>query len=213
MAGGSHLPFFMLMSYNDKYKRDGLYWGSEPTTSCKLLVEKIPIKKDHNLSVLDIGTGEGRDALYLAKLGFEVTAFDLSPVGVDKLYLQAKDKNLKIETFVADIKDFQIDKKFDICLSTGTLHYLPPEIREQRIEYLKTLVEPGGFHVFSVFVEKPFIPKAPDAESNAYLFQSGELMSYYHDWEIIYTTEAIFDCNSSGTPHQHATNRIVAQKR
>lgn len=213
MAGGQHLPFFIIMSYNDKYKQDGLYWGSEPTKTCRLLVEKIPFQKDCRLKVLDIGTGEGRDALYLAALGFDVTAFDLSPVGIEKLAKIAEAKNLTVESFVADIKDFRCDNKFDICLSSGTLHYLSPEIRAERIEYFKTLVDIDGYHVFSVFVEKPFVPPAPDAEKNTFLFKSGELMSYYHDWEIIHTAEEIFNCNSGGTPHQHATNRVVARKK
>jgi len=61
-------------------------------------------------------------------------------------------------------------------------------------------------------VEKPFIPRAPDAEATAYLYRSGELMSYYWDWEILYCVEEIFDCMSSGIPHKHAVNRIIARR-
>jgi tellurite methyltransferase len=37
-------------------------------------------------------------------------------------------------------------------------------------------------------------------------------MSYYWEWEILYGTEEIFDCTSSGVPHKHAVNRIIARR-
>lgn len=66
--------------------------------------------------------------------------------------------------------------------------------------------------MFSVFVKKPFIPIAPEGESTAHTWLSGDLFTYYHDWRIDYCIEEIFDCMSSGIPHQHATNRILAKK-
>ena len=64
----------------------------------------------------------------------------------------------------------------------------------------------------SVFVHKPFIPPAPDGEATAPRWISGELFTHYANWRIEYCTEEIFDCVSSGVPHQHAMNRVVARK-
>lgn len=66
--------------------------------------------------------------------------------------------------------------------------------------------------IFSVFVKKPFIEKAPDRESKAQIWISGELSTFYHDWKIEYCNGEIFDCESSGIPHKHAINRIIARK-
>lgn len=43
-------------------------------------------------------------------------------------------------------------------------------------------------------------------------FDLGEILTCYHDWEILFFEETVFDCNSSGIHHQHAVNRIVARK-
>ena len=67
-------------------------------------------------------------------------------------------------------------------------------------------------NVFSVFVRKSFIPKAPDADKTAHTWLSGELLTYYHDWKIEFCTEEIFDCMSGGVPHQHAVNRMTARR-
>ncbi len=56
------------------------------------------------------------------------------------------------------------------------------------------------------------IGKAPDAEKTVHSWISGELLTYLHDWKIEFCTEDIIDCMSSGVPHQHAVNRIVARK-
>ena len=72
-----------------------------------------------------------------------------------------------------------------------TLHYLPPPARSQRFENYKDCTSLDGINALSVFVEKPFIPKAPDSEETPHPYKSGELMSYYWDWEIVYYVELI----------------------
>jgi len=70
----------------------------------------------------------------------------------------------------------------------------------------------GGLNVFSALLHKPFIPPAPDADAGAHLFRSGELFAHYAAWRIEHCAEEVFDCMSSGVPHQHAVNRMVARK-
>jgi hypothetical protein len=78
--------------------------------------------------------------------------------------------------------------------------------------YRVLALRPHGLHAFSVLIEKPFIPPAPDAEPTAHLWVSGEILTHYHDWIIEYFAEDIFDCMSSGVPHKHAVNRIIARR-
>jgi tellurite methyltransferase len=100
-----------------------------------------------------------------------------------------------------------------VLFSTGVLQYVPAERRNDLFANYREHTNPGGLDVFSVFVEKPFIAKAPDAENAAHKWISGELLTYYHDWKIEFCTEEIFDCMSSGVPHQHAVNRVLARNQ
>jgi tellurite methyltransferase len=79
-------------------------------------------------------------------------------------------------------------------------------------ENYKRFTTDGGLNAFSLFVRKPFIARAPDGDPNTEPWRSGELFTLYHDWRIDYCEERIFDCMSSGVPHQHATNRVIARK-
>jgi len=124
----------------------------------------------------------------------------------------AEEAGVHVKTIHADIVEYELEDIYDVIFSTGTLQYLPPEVREKRFQNYKEHTAPKGIIAFSVFVRKPFIPRAPDAEETAFLYRSGELMGYFWDWEIIYSTEEIFDCMSSGIPHKHAVNRIIARR-
>ena len=68
----------------------------------------------------------------------------------------------------------------------------------------------------NAFVRKPFIELAPDmeeAEREVEPWRSGELAGYYHDWLFHQNDEIIFDCNSSGVPHKHCMDILIAEKK
>lgn len=196
--------------YNERYKRDQLYWGMAPSAMCYKTLSLLPPKKP--LKVLDLGCGEGQDAIFFARNGYEVTAFDLSPVGIDKAVSRAKSLNLNIQFFVADVSEFQPKETYDIVFSSGVLQYVPPEKRRELINTFKKNTNPDGIHVLHTFVGKPFVKIAPDAEANEVLWTSGEILTYYHDWFIEDFAEEIKGCMSSGVAHEHAHNRIFARK-
>ena len=124
----------------------------------------------------------------------------------------AREVGVSLEAFTADLLEFRLEEPFDIFFSTGTLHFIPEELRAELLGHYKQFTRPGGLHAFSVFVRKPFIAEAPDADEGVRLWISGELFMHYHDWKIEFCTEEIFDCTSGGVPHQHAVNRILARK-
>jgi len=198
--------------YDRRYSQDKLYWGTKPSDLCDRLLEFCAPDDDHPYTLIDLGAGEGRNAVYLAQAGFSVTALDHSAAGVDKAKRVAKEAGVRIDTIVANIENCRLPEMYDVTFSTGTFHYLPQALRADRIGYFKARTTDGGIHAISVLVQKPFIKAAPDAEPGVVLFKSGELLSYYWDWEILHSYEGIFDCMSSGIPHRHAVNRIVARR-
>ena len=197
--------------YDDKYRSEGYYyWGKRPSTICYEVLKRMP--PECPLKLLDIGCGEGRNAVFFARNGYQVTAFDLSTIGVEKTKEMAAEAGVSLVAFKADLLEYRLEASFDVLFSTGTLHYIPNELRAEILDNYKQHTNPEGMHVFSVFVSKPFIPQAPDAEASAHFWVSGELFTYYHDWMIEFCAEEIFDCTSSGVPHQHAVNRIIARR-
>jgi len=195
--------------YENDYRKEEYFWGIQPSMMCLKVLELLPPIRP--LKILDIGCGEGKDAVFFARCGYDVSAFDFSEAGIDKTKRLADKAQVHVNAFRANIWDYRLNEKYDVLFSSGALHYIKPELREEVMADYKSHVADGGLVAFNVFVDKPFIAPPPEKESHSYFWKSGQLCMYFHDWYINYSTENIFDCNSSGIPHRHAINRLFAK--
>lgn len=197
--------------YDDRYKKDTYFWGLQPNETCyDIMKMKPPIKP---LKILDIGCGEGKDAVFFAKNGYQVTAFDLSNDGIEKGKRLAEKCGTHVDFFQADLNDYRLSENFDIIFSSGVFDYMKPDLRMSIVDNLKEHTNEGGLNAVKVFVDKPFIDVS-DAKKKSYRYswKSGEIFTYYHDWEISSMDEVIYDCNSGGVPHKHCIDIMVASK-
>ena len=99
------------------------YWDK---SSDEFLPVALRWKNQNKKTVLDLGCGKGRHALFLAELGFDVTAVDLSPEGVDQLRGVAEQKGLdqNIRTFVCDMLSLPFENNsFDCVLGFHSLYH------------------------------------------------------------------------------------------
>ena len=199
-----------MTEYEKRYEADDYYWGIEPSQMCYEIMKIKPSIKP--LRLLDIGCGEGKDAVFFAKNGYIVSAFDIADAGLDKAKKLAEMHNVNVNFFKANVCDYRLDNEFDIIFSSGVLHYIPDELRKEFFENIKNHTSLNGLHSLNVFVKKPFILIPPDAEPTDTIWKSGELFSYYFDWYLHQSQEIVFDCNSSGIPHKHCMNVLLAEK-
>lgn len=102
--------------------------------------------------VLDIGCGQGRDALFIARLGHRVTGVDLSPNGIACLRKAAHDEALDIAGHVADIRSFEPDDTFDVILIDRTLHMLAPA---DRLDVLARLLNHTNDRAWVLIADEP----------------------------------------------------------
>ncbi len=169
-----------------------------------------PIRQ--KMKLLDIGCGEGTNTVFFAKNGFDVTAFDLSTVGINKTKENAEKYEVDVNVFQADLNEVKLDESFDVIFSSGTLQYLLPEKRDSFINQLQEITNKNGVHNLHTFIAKPFVKIAPDAEPQESLWASGELLVFYKTWKTEHFIEEIKQCNSSGIPHEHVHNRIWTRR-
>lgn len=209
MMGCFH-DFGLANDYESRYRGEGYYWGVKPSYMALKLLELIPPERE--LSVLDIGCGEGKDAVFLARCGYRVSAFDVTESGIEKTKRLAEKAGVFVDAFTANLLDFRPERSFDILFSSGVFHYIKPELRAEITAHYKRCTNPNGINAINVFVEKPFVPVPPDKEKDRYRWKSGELFTLYHDWLIEDCSEVVFDCRSGGVPHKHAMNTLYARR-
>lgn len=201
---------FVVSDYDKRYDTADYYWGITPNNLCYEIMKLRPPVKP--LKVLDIGCGEGKDAVFLARNGYIVTAFDLSETGIEKGKKLAEKCNTYVDFFKADITDFRATEYYDIIFSSGVYHFIKPEIRKEITANLKEYTNKSGIHAINVFVDKPFVKIPPDKDANRFRWKSGELFMLYHDWKLHKTEEYIFNCNSGGIPHQHCMEIMIEER-
>lgn len=203
----------VVTDYDRRYHADGYYWGLTPNRICYDIMKLLPPIKPYR--VLDIGCGEGKDAVFFSKCGYHVTAFDISEQGIEKAKRLAEHNRTDVTFFKADMFDYRPDTEYDVIFSSGVLHFLTPSVRGEFCDSLKSHTSDGGLNALNVFVKKPFISRAPDRtrdEDKRHPWRSCELFGYYHDWLFSVCKEEVFDCNSGGTPHKHCMDTLIAQK-
>lgn len=125
----------------EKIYREQRHALGQPTKEIARFFDKLPSSK----RVLDIGCGQGRDALHAARLGHEVVGVDLSPSGIDQLREDAKNEGLRIEGVVADIVDYNPVGLFDVVLFDRTLHMLSVEDQLMVLERCMDHVKNDGY--------------------------------------------------------------------
>ena len=199
---------------DEAYARPEFYWGREPNGLCRRTLELLPKPWGAGRVAVDLGCGEGRDALAFARHGAYAVGVDVSRPGLDKMRRWADEEGLarQVAARHGDIRSFRLDSDVDVVYSSGTLHYLPPQAREAAFGGWKARTRVGGLHAMNVFVEKPFLAVPPDYAPDEYFFRSGELLGHYWDWEVLHVAEFIFDCRSGGVPHRHAMDEIIARR-
>ena len=136
-------------NYEKWYEGDTYYWGLEPGRFLEELIELCPPSADKK--VLDIGCGEGKDAVYMAQKGYNVTAFDLTENGIRKTVSLSEKRNVNINAYVDDINTFRTDEQFDIIYSTGTVQYLFEENKKGFFEKLDKITKKNGIVYINVF--------------------------------------------------------------
>ena len=197
-------------NYEKWYEGEDYYWGLEPGDFLNELIGLCPPSQD--TKVLDIGCGEGKDAVYMAEKGYKVSAFDLTENGIRKTLSLAKNRGVEINAYVDDINTFDTNEQFDIIYSTGTVQYLFDENKAKFFEKLEKITKQNGIVFINVFVEKSFLELPPDWDKEEKMWKSGELFTFFPDWKVERIDEVIFEDNSGGVPHYHCMDTIVCRK-
>lgn len=124
--------------WDERYRGAPRLWTERPN---QLLVEEISGLKPGR--ALDLGAGEGRNAVWLAEQGWKVTAVDFSGVALERGADTAKRAGVNVEFVQADVTQYRPATAFFDLVVILYLH-LPPAARRGVLERAVTALRPGG---------------------------------------------------------------------
>lgn len=222
-----------IRKFDTVYGTTDCYYGTDLRREFTDFFEKISIS---GWTALDLGCGEGRYSLYLARKGCHVDAVDRSAAGIRKLQDHAEEKRLPVTARVADIEEFDFDaRRFDLVVAATVLDHLDDGPRRRAIAGIKDTLKPGGIAYINVFTESdpgfahkkkaeqawhptagPDRPAGKDvsetAECMEYYFKAGELRACFDDFDLLYYYEGTELDLSHGQAHHHGWACLLARK-
>lgn len=168
-------------------------------------------------SVLDLGSGRGRNSFYLASRGFRVTAVDQSESAIETLREIQTEEKLDVTSHIYDINraklaDVMDGDEVDHLVSTVVFQFLNPDHVSTIIEDAKAATRRGGIHLIVAPVTSA---EVPCTLAFPFLFQRGELREAYGDWDVVRYEEALGEfhrTDESGRRHQAEFATLVARK-
>ncbi|TFH87260.1 tellurite resistance methyltransferase TehB [Billgrantia azerbaijanica] len=147
-------------------------------------------------SALDMGCSNGRNALYLSQLGFDVTAVDNNPGAIDMLQqVVSREKIDNINSRVYDINSAGLGMDYGLIVCTVTLMFLDPTRVDAVIADMQDHTLPGGYNTIVCAMntdEHPCPVRFP------FTLGAGQLREAYEGWELIKYNEDL------GTMHNGA---------
>jgi len=101
---------------------------------------------------LELGCGEGRNAIYMANQSIDVTAIDLSPLAVNHAQKIAKKRGVSVNFLAGDIFKTELARHaYDFVYDSGCFHHLTPHRRLSYLELLGRALTPGGYFGLTCF--------------------------------------------------------------
>jgi len=180
--------------WNERYSKNEFAYGEEPNNYLKEQLTKLSVG-----TILFPAEGEGRNAVYAAKIGWTVSAFDISNEGQSKAIRLAEKNNVTIDYKVGELEtlDFETEQFDAIALIYA---HFPAKIKSLYHKTFDKYLKSNGTIIFESFSKKHIdyvtanenVGGPKDIES---LFSIDEIKSDFPNYEIIELVEKEIELN------------------
>lgn len=152
----------------------------------------------------DLGCGQGRNALFLAQHGFDVTAVDQNELSLEILQSIVEQEDLEMPVGLYDINSASIGQTYDFIVSTVVLMFLQADRIPSIIQNMQEQTSTGGYNLIVCAMDTEDYPCSVHFP---FTLKEGELANYYKDWELIKYNE------NPGHLHRRDENGNLIQLR
>ncbi|MDD5242193.1 MAG: class I SAM-dependent methyltransferase [Sulfuricella sp.] len=196
--------------WNQRYRGDEFFYGTAPNA---FLAAQAHLLRPGQ-SVLAVADGEGRNGVWLARQGLDVTAIDFSPVAVEKARKLADQNGVTVRHETGDLFAWNWPEDcFDIVVAIF-IQFVGPEQRRVLHGYMKKALRPGGLLILQGYRPKQLEYKTGGPSSAENLYTAEVLREEFSGMEILHLAEHDDEvCEGEGHRGRSALVDLVARKR
>ena len=189
-----------------EYARTERYvFGTDPSPYARRLLGLLPARA----RVLELGAGEGRDCVFFARHGLDVTGVEMASEGLVKARRLAAATGVRVRWIQATLPDLPVGGPFDAVYSCGSIHYVARPDRAALFTRLRAMTRRGGRHFHVVFTTRLMHPEKGEAMD---AFEPGEIEREYQGWQVEEWREGLIACAQDGTRHGHSVEEVLARR-
>jgi 2-polyprenyl-3-methyl-5-hydroxy-6-metoxy-1,4-benzoquinol methylase len=193
--------------WNGKFSKADYFYG---TKANEFLSSNLQLLNNHK-KLLCLGEGEGRNAIFFARNGFDVSAIDASDIGLEKLDLKSKEENLEIKTFCMDLNHWDDSLKYDVIVASY-LHMYKNE-RESLFEKIENSLESNGYFIGEFFSTKQLTYNSGGPKDLDLLYTIEDFKNHFNSCEKNITQEIVILDEGIGHQGEACVIRVVIKKR
>ena len=170
-----------LQTWNARYSREDFHFGEEPNAFLRAKANRL----QKGQSALCVADGEGRNSVFLAEQGINVTAFDFAPNAVAKAVRLAARRGVHVDHQLADIFAWDWTSRTYDAVVAIFIQFLSPEVRERTFAGMKDAVAPGGLMLLEGYrpEQVDYGTGGPPRRENMYTREW--LEREFSDWDIV----------------------------
>ena len=164
--------------WDERYGVEEYVYGKEPNLFLRENFTRIP-----KGNVLCVADGEGRNGVWLAKKGYNVTSIDFSSNAIEKINRLAKEYNVSINTKCEDLLNYNFgENKYDGIVSIFA-HFKIDEVNRLHSKYLKAL-KPNGVFFMEVFAKEQLPLKTGGPKNISLLYNTQDIQNSFTSGKI-----------------------------
>jgi SAM-dependent methyltransferase len=185
------------------------YYGKAPNDFLKEAAKHIP----ESSTVVSLGEGEGRNAVFLAEQGHQVTAVDIALSGIEKTQALAKERGVEVTTVHADLTDYSLESGAWGAAINIFCHMHKSE-RPAFYQMIKQGLKSGGVVIFECYTTKQPAYKTGGPGNIDLLYTLEELKESFADMEILHLAEVEREIyEGQGHSGLSSVVQMIARKR
>lgn len=188
-------------------------YGLNPNDFLKIFVEEYILNQDPSFKALDLGSGEGRNALFLLEKGMAVDCLEKSKLAMEKAKVKLKDWSSTTDFILGDVLNEEW-KKSSYNLITSIWLHLPKGARLELYNKIDKALKPGGYFVLESFRKEQSFYGVGGPPTNKIMPDLAELNQAFTKFEILTAQEIDRELNE-GPEHQGmaACIQFIIRKR